>query len=52
MPQMPQMPFAFPMPGGAPWEWPGRMEEFWEQQREMQKSSMKAAKEWWDVLFG
>ena len=64
-PPMPPMPFM-PMPGGAAWGWPGqndngreqwedfksKTEAFWEQQREMQKSSMEAAKEWWSSFFG
>jgi len=64
-PAPPALPFM-PMPGGAGWGWPGRSgnaealwedfassaEEFWEQQRDMQKSSMKAAKKWWDSFFG
>jgi hypothetical protein len=59
------MPFM-PMPGEAAWGWPGQnadgegqqgdfrslMEAFWEQQCDMQKSSMEAAKKWWDAFFG
>ena len=65
MPPVPPMP-PMPMPGAAPWEWPGRSEEvkdqwddfmadveaFWEQQRDIQKSSVKAAKKWWSAFFG
>ena len=64
VPIMPPMPFM-PMPGGAAWGWPGqsdngreqwedfksKTETFWEQQRDMQKSSMEAAKEWWSTFF-
>lgn len=62
MPPMPPM----PMPAAAPWGWPGRKEEvedrwddfmsdveaFWDQQRDMQRSSMEAAKKWWSAFFG
>ena len=65
MPPVPPMP-PMPMPGAAPWGWPGRSEEvkdqwddfmadveaFWEQQRDIQKSSVKAAKKWWSAFFG
>ena len=65
MPPVPPMP-PMPMPGVAPWGWPGRSEEvkdqwddfmadveaFWEQQRDIQKSSVKAAKKWWSAFFG
>ena len=69
MPPAPPMPFM-PMPGATPWGWPGRndsdrerwedyrsdMKAYWEQQREMQRSSMEAAmaaaKEWWGAFFG
>ena len=62
MPPMPPM----PMPAAAPWGWPGRKEEvedrwddfmfdveaFWDQQRDIQRSSMEAAKKWWSAFFG
>ena len=65
MPPMPLMPFA-PMPGRTAWGWPGQsgsgkeqwedfksdMDAYWEQQRDMQKSSMEAARDWWGSFFG
>ncbi len=54
IPPMPPMPFM-PMRGGSKEQWEDfryDMEAFWEQQRDMQKSSMKAAKDWWGSFFG
>ena len=67
MPPMPPIPpkLPMPMPGQVPWGRHGRnvaidqwedfksdMKAFWGQQRDMQKSSMKAAKKWWGSIFG
>ena len=63
-PPMPPMPFM-PMPGETAWGWFGQngsvkeqwedyqsdVKAYWEQQRDMQRSSMKAAREWWNSLF-
>ena len=64
VPPMPPMPFM-PVPNGAAWGWPGlnenvkdqwedfwsKMEAFWGQQRDRQKSSMKAARKRWGSFF-
>ena len=65
MPPLPPMPFM-PMQGDSSWDWAGQSENmkvqwddfksdldaYWEQKREMQRSSMESAQQWMSSFFG